>query len=156
MPADPSTPPATAPPDETAPSRWVFMGLPFIWLIRLYRLTLSPFIGGQCRFYPTCSRYAEDAFRTHNLIYALWLTIRRLLRCHPFGGSGIDEIPPRPPEKAPTPPPRSPHTHRHENIRQRSDEPCETSSDESEVSVHLHQRRPDVETHDPTPSSPAT
>ncbi|MEQ9617011.1 MAG: membrane protein insertion efficiency factor YidD [Phycisphaerales bacterium] len=74
-------------------SRWAVLGWPAVLLIRLYRATLSPFIGGQCRFHPTCSRYGEDAFLTHNPLYALWLTCRRLLRCHPWGGSGVDPVP---------------------------------------------------------------
>ncbi|MBN4060247.1 membrane protein insertion efficiency factor YidD [Planctomycetaceae bacterium AH-315-I19] len=73
---------------------FVGLGWPFVILIRLYRLTLSHIVGGQCRFYPTCSRYAEQAFKTHNPLKALWLTIYRLVRCHPLGGSGIDEVPP--------------------------------------------------------------
>jgi len=68
--------------------------LPFIVLIRAYQLTLSPFIGGHCRFQPTCSHYALEAYRTANPLYATWLTLRRLLRCHPFGGSGWDPPPP--------------------------------------------------------------
>ncbi len=67
---------------------------PFIGLIRLYQLTLSPMIGGHCRFQPTCSHYALMAYRTHNPAYATLLTTRRLLRCHPFGGSGYDPPPP--------------------------------------------------------------
>lgn len=66
---------------------------PFIALIRLYQMTLSPFIGGHCRFQPTCSNYALQAYRTLNPVRATWLTARRLLRCHPFGGKGFDPPP---------------------------------------------------------------
>ncbi len=67
---------------------------PFIALIRLYQWTLSPMMGGHCRFMPTCSNYALEAYRSHNPLKATWLTARRLLRCHPFGGSGWDPPPP--------------------------------------------------------------
>ncbi len=64
-----------------------------IGLIRLYQITLSPMIGGHCRFQPTCSRYALEAYRTLNPIRATWLTVRRLSRCHPLGSSGWDPPP---------------------------------------------------------------
>lgn len=66
---------------------------PFILAIQFYRITLSPFLGGHCRYHPTCSRYALEAYRTLNPIAASWFTLRRLLRCHPFGGSGWDPPP---------------------------------------------------------------
>lgn len=65
-----------------------------IALIRLYQLTLSPLMGGHCRFHPTCSVYAIDAFRTLGPFHAAWLTLRRLARCHPLGGHGFDPVPP--------------------------------------------------------------
>ncbi|MEM8835695.1 MAG: membrane protein insertion efficiency factor YidD [Planctomycetota bacterium] len=68
--------------------------LPFEWLIRLYQLTLSPFMGGQCRFQPTCSHYGLEAYRVHGVIGGTWLTLRRMLRCQPWGGSGFDPVPP--------------------------------------------------------------
>lgn len=64
-----------------------------IALIRVYRWTLSPLLGGQCRFYPTCSRYAEQAFREHGLWRGGWLTLRRLGRCHPLSKGGYDPVP---------------------------------------------------------------
>jgi uncharacterized protein len=67
--------------------------LPFILLIRIYQVTLSPLMGGQCRFRPTCSEYAIEAYRLHNPLRASWLTLRRLARCHPFGGHGYDPVP---------------------------------------------------------------
>ncbi|MGQ0628871.1 MAG: membrane protein insertion efficiency factor YidD [Phycisphaerales bacterium] len=65
-----------------------------MWMIRLYQLTLGQFLGGRCRFYPSCSEYALDAFRVHPPSRAAWLTLRRLARCHPFGGHGVDLVPP--------------------------------------------------------------
>ena len=68
--------------------------LPFIAAIRLYQATLSPLLGGYCRFTPTCSQYALEAYRTHGPLRGTWLTLRRLLRCHPLGGHGYDPVPP--------------------------------------------------------------
>jgi putative membrane protein insertion efficiency factor len=62
--------------------------------IRAYKLTLSPMIGRQCRFLPTCSAYAEEALIRHGPWRGGLLTTRRLCRCHPFGGSGYDPVPP--------------------------------------------------------------
>lgn len=66
---------------------------PFILLIRLYQVTLGPFLGGRCRFHPSCSAYALDAYRLHGPLRGTWLTIRRLSRCHPLGGHGFDPVP---------------------------------------------------------------
>ena len=64
-----------------------------IAMIRLYRATLSGWLGGQCRFYPTCSRYAEDAIRAHGAAKGITLATWRVLRCNPFGKGGIDHVP---------------------------------------------------------------
>jgi putative membrane protein insertion efficiency factor len=64
-----------------------------IGLIRLYRITLSGWLGGQCRFYPTCSHYAEDAIRTHGAAKGAVLATWRILRCNPFGKGGIEHVP---------------------------------------------------------------
>ena len=60
-----------------------------------YKALLSPLFTGACRFHPSCSTYAAGALREHGLTRGLWLTARRLSRCHPFGGSGFDPVPPR-------------------------------------------------------------
>lgn len=62
--------------------------------IRAYRLLLSPWVGHSCRFQPTCSVYAIEALETHGPLRGLWLTVRRLVRCNPWGGSGYDPVPP--------------------------------------------------------------
>jgi putative membrane protein insertion efficiency factor len=62
--------------------------------IRAYKLTLSPLIGRQCRFMPTCSAYAEEALIRHGPWRGSALAAGRLCRCHPFGGSGYDPVPP--------------------------------------------------------------
>jgi len=62
---------------------------------RAYKLTLSPWVGRSCRFQPTCSDYARDALILHGPVRGSYLAVRRLCRCHPFGGSGLDPVPPR-------------------------------------------------------------
>lgn len=76
-----------------APHRARWTALPFIALIRVYQATLSPFIGGQCRFYPTCSAYGIDAYREHGAARGTVLTVRRVCRCHPFTKGGYDPVP---------------------------------------------------------------
>jgi len=70
---------------------------PFAYLlslpIRLYRLVFSPWVGSNCRFMPTCSAYALDALKKHGAIKGINLTFKRILKCHPLGGSGIDNVP---------------------------------------------------------------
>ena len=66
---------------------------PFILLVRFYQLCISPLKPPCCRFTPTCSQYAIEAFRKHGAIKGLYLTIWRILRCNPWGGSGYDPVP---------------------------------------------------------------
>ena len=66
---------------------------PLIGLVWAYRYTLSPLLGTNCRFEPTCSVYAAQAVRAHGAARGSWLALRRLLRCHPWGGSGYDPVP---------------------------------------------------------------
>ena len=67
--------------------------------IHLYRYTLRPLIGSNCRFHPSCSQYTLEALRRRGPIIGLWLTARRLARCHPWGGSGFDPVPDPPGQK---------------------------------------------------------
>ncbi|MGH9328738.1 MAG: membrane protein insertion efficiency factor YidD [Terriglobia bacterium] len=62
-------------------------------LIRLYQVLVSPILPSSCRFYPTCSAYAYGAVQKWGVRRGAWLALRRLARCHPFGGSGYDPIP---------------------------------------------------------------
>jgi putative membrane protein insertion efficiency factor len=64
-----------------------------IGLIKLYRLVLSPLMGGQCRYLPTCSSYTEEAIRRHGLWAGSWMGLARLQRCGPNGASGFDPVP---------------------------------------------------------------
>lgn len=64
-----------------------------IGLIKLYQITLSPLIGRQCRYLPTCSNYGLEAIRKHGPFKGGWLTLKRILSCNPWGGSGYDPVP---------------------------------------------------------------
>lgn len=66
---------------------------PVIALIKVYRYAISPFLGSNCRFQPSCSAYAEEAIQRHGLFRGTGLAIRRVLRCHPWGKSGYDPVP---------------------------------------------------------------
>jgi len=64
-----------------------------IWLVRLYQLTLAPLIGHGCRFKPSCSQYMIDAIKEWGPLKGVWLGMRRIGRCHPWGGHGFDPVP---------------------------------------------------------------
>ena len=66
---------------------------PFIILIRGYQIIISPILGSNCRFMPTCSEYAIESFRSYGLIKGFFLTIKRIGKCHPWGSHGYDPIP---------------------------------------------------------------
>jgi len=69
------------------------LSLPFILLIKLYQWIISPWLGSQCRYTPTCSQYALEALKKYGAIKGLWLTIKRIARCNPWGGHGHDPVP---------------------------------------------------------------
>lgn len=75
--------------------------------IQLYRCLISPLLPPACRFYPSCSVYAMQAILRHGPLAGGWLALKRICRCHPFGGSGYDPVPPK--MKKGTS--RSPHSH---------------------------------------------
>jgi putative membrane protein insertion efficiency factor len=64
-----------------------------LFFIDLYRVLLSPVLGGGCRFTPTCSLYTREAVERYGALKGSWLGLRRLLRCHPFHGGGFDPVP---------------------------------------------------------------
>ena len=68
---------------------------PLVWVIRLYQLTISPILGPVCRYYPSCSAYGVTALERHGLARGTGLTVRRVLRCHPWAAGGVDHVPPR-------------------------------------------------------------
>ena len=67
--------------------------LPLIAAVKFYQLCISPFTPPSCRFTPTCSQYAIEALRKYGPFKGGWLTLKRLARCHPWGGSGYDPVP---------------------------------------------------------------
>jgi putative membrane protein insertion efficiency factor len=69
-----------------------------IALIRVYQRLVSPFLGQVCRFHPSCSEYGAQCLELHGAAHGTWLTVRRILRCHPFNPGGYD--PPPPPKSA--------------------------------------------------------
>lgn len=71
-----------------------------ILLIKIYQKFLSPLCPGVCRFRPTCSAYFIEALKIHGFVKGTCLGVRRILRCHPWGGSGYDPVPPKKPKKA--------------------------------------------------------
>ena len=76
---------------------WHYISQALAWLllqpIRFYQVAISPLLGPSCRFTPTCSEYARQAIVKHGPVKGLWLAVRRLLRCNPWGGSGYDPVP---------------------------------------------------------------
>ena len=66
---------------------------PFIIIIKIYQLLISPLFPSSCRFTPTCSNYTVEALKKHGLFKGGWLGIKRISKCHPWGGSGYDPVP---------------------------------------------------------------
>jgi putative membrane protein insertion efficiency factor len=69
------------------------LAFPFIALIKIYQWIISPLLGPQCRFTPTCSHYSLEAFKKYGVFKGFWLTVKRISRCHPLGGQGYDPLP---------------------------------------------------------------
>lgn len=70
-----------------------FLTYPFILLVRFYQVAISPLKPPTCRFSPTCSAYALEALKKYGLLKGGRLALRRIMRCHPWGGSGYDPVP---------------------------------------------------------------
>jgi putative membrane protein insertion efficiency factor len=64
-----------------------------VWLLRGYQLLVSPMLGQNCRFYPSCSSYAIEAVQVHGAARGSWLALRRVCRCHPWNEGGVDPVP---------------------------------------------------------------
>lgn len=64
-----------------------------VWLIRVYQYLISPWVGNQCRFYPTCSEYARIAIAEHGSARGSWMAVRRVVKCHPWHEGGMDLVP---------------------------------------------------------------
>ena len=77
-----------------------FMG----WIIRAYQLLVAPVLPGSCRYYPSCSEYARQAIAEYGPLAGGWLALKRIFRCHPWGGFGVDPVPPAAGDE-----PRHPH-----------------------------------------------
>jgi putative membrane protein insertion efficiency factor len=71
------------------------LSLPLLALLAVYRKLISPVLPQACRYYPSCSQYAQDAVRIHGPIVGPWLALKRLLRCHPWAPGGPDPVPAR-------------------------------------------------------------
>ncbi|MFN3694423.1 MAG: membrane protein insertion efficiency factor YidD, partial [Ignavibacterium sp.] len=69
------------------------LAFPFIILIKIYQIFVSPLFPSSCRYNPTCSHYTLEALKKYGLLKGLWLGIKRISRCHPWGGSGYDPVP---------------------------------------------------------------
>ena len=69
------------------------LSFPFVALIKVYQLVISPWMGPSCRFTPTCSQYGIEALKKYGPLKGGWLTLKRILRCNPWGGHGHDPVP---------------------------------------------------------------
>ena len=65
----------------------------FLGVIRVYQYLVSPWVGGSCRYWPTCSEYAREAIERHGAMKGGWMMVTRLARCHPYGRGGVDPVP---------------------------------------------------------------
>ena len=65
----------------------------FVFLIKIYKTMLSPFLPARCRYAPTCSEYSLIAIKKYGIIKGVWLSIKRICSCHPYGGDGYDPVP---------------------------------------------------------------
>lgn len=71
------------------------LATPVILIIKLYQIIISPLLGSNCRYQPTCSQYSVQALEQWGIFYGLFLSLKRIVRCHPWGDSGYDPVPPK-------------------------------------------------------------
>ena len=69
------------------------LAIPFIVFIKIYQVLISPLFPPSCRFIPTCSQYSLEALKKYGILKGSWLSFKRIIRCHPWGGSGYDPVP---------------------------------------------------------------
>jgi hypothetical protein len=69
------------------------LSYPFLLIIKLYQILISPLLGNNCRYSPTCSEYSKQALKKHGLLNGIWLAAKRIFSCHPWGGKGYDPVP---------------------------------------------------------------
>jgi putative membrane protein insertion efficiency factor len=128
----------------------LILASPFLAVLYFYRFLISPVmhlllgpLGCGCRFEPTCSRYAIKALKIHPLHRALWLIIRRVSRCHPWGGEGYDPVPPRelPPRFHVYDLPAEGQENRADDINNRSDAEGDDREPEEKEEHHREQRQ---------------
>ena len=67
--------------------------VPFLFAIWLYQKAISPFLRPSCIYYPSCSEYSKQAFQKHGILWGAYLSVTRIVRCHPFHQGGVDEVP---------------------------------------------------------------
>ena len=72
--------------------KWIVSKI-IVFLIRIYQLSISPFLGSNCRYQPTCSQYSVDAVSKYGPLKGGWLALKRISSCHPWGGHGHDPVP---------------------------------------------------------------
>ena len=73
----------------------ILLATPIILIIKLYQIIISPLVGSNCRYQPTCSQYSVQALEQWGIFYGLFLSLKRIVRCHPWGDSGYDPVPPK-------------------------------------------------------------
>ena len=71
------------------------LAFPLLLLIKFYQLAISPYLGSNCRYHPTCSHYAIEAIQIHGPLKGTWLGFLRIIKCHPWGTHGNDSVPPK-------------------------------------------------------------
>ncbi|MGD8781125.1 MAG: membrane protein insertion efficiency factor YidD [Ignavibacteria bacterium] len=74
---------------------FIVLSYPLILIVKIYQVFISPILPSSCRYQPTCSEYTIEALKTHGILKGGWLSIKRIVSCNPWGGSGFDPVPPK-------------------------------------------------------------